>query len=298
MRVRTVILFLVAILLAGGTAMLVRSWLAQQRTVEAEAAPMPPPPVQKSVLVARDEIARGHILKPTDLVWQQWPDRGIHRGYIQEGTKPIETFDGWVARGTFGPGDPITEGKIVKPGRSGFLAAALQPGMRAVSVPVNRTSDVSGFILPGDEVDVLITHPLPLPTGGDGTALQHHAAETVLQNVRVLAVDQKLDDKGGEAILAQTATLELTPKQSEIIAVAIEMGKLSLSLRSLVPSSVSDTEADSSGVAHSGTFTLDSEVSRLLPKPFGRRKNRNAYEITVLRGNGKSETIKASEPAS
>jgi pilus assembly protein CpaB len=170
--------------------------------------------------------------------------------------------------------------------------------MRAVSVPVNRTSDVSGFILPGDEVDVLITHPLPLPTGGDGTALQHHAAETVLQNVRVLAVDQKLDDKGGEAILAQTATLELTPKQSEIIAVAIEMGKLSLSLRSLVPSSVSDTEADSSGVAHSGTFTLDSEVSRLLPKPFGRRKNRNAYEITVLRGNGKSETIKASEPAS
>src|SRR5437763_13139103 len=89
MRARTLILFLVAILLAGGTAMLVRSWLAHQRTVEAEAAPMPPPPMQKSVLVARGAIARGQILKPTDLAWQMWPDGGLGHAYIQRAPRQL-----------------------------------------------------------------------------------------------------------------------------------------------------------------------------------------------------------------
>src|SRR5215831_5515537 len=229
MRIRTLILFLVAILLAGGTAMLVRSWLAQQRTVEAEAAPMPPPPVQKSVLVARSAIARGQILKPTDLAWQMWPDGGIDRAYIQKGAKTIEDVAGWVAREPFGPGEPITESKIVAPGSRGFLAAVLRPGMRAVSVPVTRTSGISGFVFPGAQVDILITHPLPASTG-KGPSVQHQASETVLHDVRVLAVDQKLDDKASEPVVAQTATLEVTPKQSEIIAAASEMGKLSLCL--------------------------------------------------------------------
>jgi len=120
MRARTLILFVVAILLAGSTAMLVRSWLVQQRTVEAEAAPMPPPPVQKSVLVARSAIPRGQILKPTDLAWQAWPDGGLDHAYIQKGAKAIEDLAGWVTRDPFGPGEPITEPKIV---------AAWQPGL-------------------------------------------------------------------------------------------------------------------------------------------------------------------------
>ena len=227
MRARTMILFLVAILLAGGTAMLVRSWLAQQRTVEAEAAPMPPPPVQKSVLIARDAIPRGQILKPTDLTWQVWHDGGINHAYIQKGAKTIEEFTGWVARHPIGSGEPIIGSKIVAPGSRGFLAAVLRPGMRAVSVPVTATSGISGFVFPGDEVDILITHPLPA-SGGRGEGVQRQASETVLHDVRVLAVDQKLESKGGEATVAHTATLEVTPKQSEVIAVASEMGKLSL----------------------------------------------------------------------
>src|SRR5436305_12886335 len=194
MRARTLILFVVAILLAGSTAMLVRSWLAQQRTVEAEAAPMPPPPVQKSVLVAHSAIPRGQSLKPTDLAWQTWPDGGLDRAYIQKGAKTIEDFSGWVARDPFGPGEPITEGKVVAPGSRGFLAAVLRPGMRAVSVPVTATSGISGFVFPGDEVDILITHPLQ--ASGKGEGIQHQASETVLHDVRVLAVDQKLDSKG------------------------------------------------------------------------------------------------------
>ena len=277
MRARTLILFLVAILLAGGTAMLVRSWLAQQRTVEAEAAPMPPPPVQKSVLVARSAVPRGQILKPADLEWQVWHDGGINHAYIQKGSKTIEDFAGWVARDPFAPGDPITEGKIVQPGKSGFLAAALQPGMRAVSVPVTVTSGISGFVFPGDQVDILITHPLAV--SGKGEGVPHQASETVLHDVRVLAVDQKLDSKGGEAIIAHTATLEVTPKQSEVIAVASEMGKLSLSLRSLATPPGEETTTDSADNPDSGTFTLDSEVSQLL----ARKDN----TITVLRGTSK-----------
>jgi len=275
MRARTLILFLVALLLAGGTAILVRSWLAQQRT-EVTAAPMPPPALpQKSVLVARGQITRGQILKPENLAWRPWPESGIDPANIQAGTKPLESFAGWVARERIGAGDPITETKIVQPGSRGFLAAALQPGMQAISVVVTPASDVSGFILPGDHVDVVITHTLP--GTGDNPGTQHRAAETVLRDVRVLGVDQKLDSKG-EAVVAHTATLEVTPKQSEIIAVASEIGKLSLSLRSLgTPQS---EDRDSSGDASSGTYTLDSDVSRLI--------SQKDNAVTVLRGNGKS----------
>ena len=276
MRARTLILFLVALLLAGGTAILVRSWLAQQRTTEVTAAPMPPPDLpQKSVLVARGQITRGQILKPENLAWRPWPESGIDPANIQAGTKPLESFAGWVARERIGAGDPITETKIVQPGSRGFLAAALQPGMQAISVVVTPASDVSGFILPGDHVDVVITHTLP--GTGDNPGMQHRAAETVLRDVRVLGVDQKLDSKG-EAVVAHTATLEVTPKQSEIIAVASEIGKLSLGLRSLgTPQS---EDRDSSGDASSGTYTLDSDVSRLI--------SQKDNAVTVLRGNGKS----------
>src|SRR5215831_5656068 len=141
MRARTLILFFLALVLAGGTAVLVRTWLAQHRATEATAAPIPPPPPQKLVLVAHGEIARGQILKPEDLSWQPWPEGRVHPAYIQSGTKPIETFVGWVARAPIGGGDPVTESKIISPGSRGFLAAALQPGMQAVSVPVTPASD-------------------------------------------------------------------------------------------------------------------------------------------------------------
>ena len=297
MRARTLILFLVALVLAGGTAVLVRSWLAQ-RTADAEAAPLARAAApQKSVLVARGAITRGQILKPADFAWQAWPEGAIDRSYIQAGTKPIEAFAGWVARDPFRPGEPISEAKIVAPGSRGFLAAVLGPGMRAISVPVTATSGISGFVFPGDQVDILITQTLPT-SGGKGDIVQHKAAETVLHDVRVIAIDQKLDGKSGEAIVAHTATLEVTPKQSEVISVATEMGKLSLSLRSLVASPSEEPGVDSSGGPRPGTFTLDSEVSQLLPKPFTQKDNPGADVLTILRGNGKSENTGESQPAS
>jgi len=275
MRLRTLVLFVVALSLAGGTAMLVRAFLAQ-KTAEVDAAPLARAAApQKSVLVARGPITRGQILKPQDFSWQVWPEGGIDKNYIQTGTRTAEAFAGWVARDPFAPGEPISEAKIVAPGSRGFLAAALAPGMRAVSVPLTATSGISGFVFPGDKVDLLITHRVTGHTEGD-----HEAAETVLHDVRVIAVDQKLDSKNGEALVAHTATLEVTPKQSEVIAVAVEMGKLSLSLRSLAIDGPDEgARADGSADDGHGTFTLDSEVSQLLSKPGG-----VAEGITVLRG--------------
>lgn len=276
MRARTLILFVIAIMLAGGTAMLARSWLSQQHKTEAKAE-VPPVAPAKSILVTRGTISRGQILKPTDLAWQPWPDAGIDRSYIQSGSKPLENFAGWVAREPFGPGEPITEAKIVAPGSRGFLAAALRPGMRAISVPVTTTSGISGFVFPGDQVDILVSEALSTPSGNGP---QRKGAETVLHDVRVIAVDQKLDGKAGEAIVAHNVTLEVTPKQAEEIAVATELGKLSLSLRSLAPPPAEETAIDSPDGTGPRTFTLDRDVSQLLAP-----KDNN---VIVLRGNSKS----------
>jgi pilus assembly protein CpaB len=280
MRGRTLILFVVALTLAGGTAMLVRSFLAQRPDAEAEALARPAPP-QKHVLVAHDAITRGQILKPQEFSWQVWPEGGIDKNYILSGTRTAESFAGWVARDPIAAGEPISDAKIVSPGSRGFLAAVLRPGMRAISVPINATSGISGFVFPGDQVDLMITHQL---TGAGGNEAQHKAAETVLQDVRVIGIDQKLDSKTGEPLVAHTATLEVTPKQTEIIAVAAEIGKLSLSLRSLAAASSEKSTADSPAGDEKATFTMDSEVSQLLPKP-----GAGSEGVTVLRGGaGKS----------
>ncbi|HTW50932.1 MAG TPA: Flp pilus assembly protein CpaB [Stellaceae bacterium] len=238
MRARTLILLVVALVLAGGTTMMARVWLASQRAAKQEAAPIAVPTPAKSVLIARSPIERGQILKPADFTWEQWPESGIDKNYILLGTRTPETYSGWVAKQPIAAGEPVTEAEIISPGNRGFLAAALRPGMRAVSVPVNVTSGISGFVLPGDRVDLIVTYSVqdrPVPGQQSGPLLDHKISETVLRDIRVIAIDQKLDSKPGEATVAKTATFEVTPKQSEVIALANEMGKISLSLRSLVP---------------------------------------------------------------
>jgi pilus assembly protein CpaB len=301
MRLRTLILFAIALLLAGGTAILVRSWLSQRPTVAA-VAPPPRPAPQKSIMVARAAIARGQILKPADLTAQPWPDAAITGDYVVAGTEPAKSLVGAVAREPVAAGEPIIKTKIVVPGDRGFLAAVLQPGMRAVSVPVDATTDVSGFVFAGDRVDILITLPVPQDGASGNGGYQHKAAETVLHDVRVIAIDQHLDNKDGQAVVARNVTFEVTPKQSEIIAVASEIGKLSLSLRSLATAkgqkSAIVAAADSHDDPGLHNFTLDSEVSQVLPKPFTSKQNPNDGMVTILRGNGNNGTSVSSQPAS
>lgn len=294
MRLRSLILFVVALALAGGTTMIARNWLSEQ-AAKASAVVLPKEAPQKSVLVARRPLARGQILKEQDLGWQSWPTGAVDPAYILAGSRPISRFAGWVAREPIASGDPVTQAKIVAPGNRGFLAAVLQPGMRAVSVPITVTSGISGFVFPGDRVDLLITYPVRL--GSDSGAVPHKAAETILRDVRVIAIDQKLVSKDGEAVVAHTATLEVTPKQSEIIAVATDMGQLSLSLRSLVDPSDHQL-ADSTGGKRKVTYTLDSEVSPLIPNPMSKNNNSHDGVVTILRGGQRSAQPAASQPAS
>ena len=316
MRGRTVILFALALLLAGGTAVLMRSWLAHRPTVVAAAAAPPSQAPQKSILVARAAIARGQILKPGDLAWRPWPRSAISGEFVVSGAEPQKSFAGWVAREPFVADEPILKAKIMAPGDRGFLAVVLKPGMRAVSVAVDQIADVSGFIFPGDRVDLLVTLSLP-NQAANGNGYQHKAAETVLRDIRVLAIDQRLDSKDGQPVVARTVTLEVTPKESEVVTLAADIGKLALSLRSLVPAAGSpgvialagspipvasdppaNLPADSIDGRGPESFTLDSQVSRLLPKPIEIKHNSGDGKVTILRGNGNSGTSTGSQPGS
>jgi len=300
MRARTLILLIVALILAGGTTMLARTWLASQRAARNEATPIAVPTPSKSVLILRTPVQRGQILRPDDFAWQPWPEGGLDKNYVLLGTRTPESYSGWVARQPLAAGEPLTETKIIAPGNRGFLAAVLHPGMRAVSVPVTLTSGISGFVFPGDQVDLIVTYSVqdrPQPgQATQGPLVDHKVSETVLRNIRVIAIDQKLDTKPGEAIVAKTTTFEVSPKQSEIIALASEMGKLSLSLRSLVPgagdttSEISDSTAGEPNTPLSETYTVDSDVSPFFRSP-GTTKEGNNTEtavVTILRGSGQS----------
>ncbi len=291
MRLRTLVLFALALLLAVGTAVFARSWLTQRAAQVQAAAPIVHAPPPREVLVAKKALSRGEILKANDFTWQRWPTGPLDPAYILAGARSPQSLAGWVARQPFAPGEPITTAQIVAPGDRGFLAAVLRPGMRAISVPVTATSGISGFIFPGDHVDILVTQTVTPP--GPHQA-QHKEAETILHNIRVLAVDQRLTGKDGEAALAHTATLEVTPKQSEIIALATDMGRLSLSLRSLAGSGPGK-DSDSAVLPQHPTYTLDSEVNPLLAKPFAGKENLNATSITVLRGNGSRQNVAVSQ---
>ena len=187
-------------------------------------------------------------------------------------------------------GEPISEGKLVLAGTRGFMAAVLQPGARAVSVPVTATTAVSGFIYAGDRVDVLLTHVINAKDG------QHNATETVLRNARVIAMDQKLDfSPGDKPDVAKTATLELTPKQSEIVTLAVKMGDLSLVLRSLQGEDTGTDQAtvDENARAEPGdSFTQDAQVSRLIQQIPEASKDKTkpvVRNVFVLRGSRSSK---------
>jgi pilus assembly protein CpaB len=321
MRARSLLLLTVAIFLAGGTAWLTQKFLAAQRLAQMTQSAPPAPAPARSVLIARAGLKRGQILRPEELIWQVWPDGAIDKNYLElGGPRTPEAFAGWVVKNPVAAGEPITEEKIIAPGDRGFLAAVLTPGMRAISVPVTVTSGISGFIFPGDRVDLVLSYPVPSPTGskldGGGKEYEHKASQTVLRDVRVIGIDQRLDGKPGEAVVAHTATLEVTPKQGEIIALASEIGKVSLTLRSLVPAPEDGGESaeppPDSRLADATSFTLDSDLSPLLPKiPVSEpapgvdsggpgeeeHKAADPGPVTILRGkSNKTETAGATVP--
>ncbi|MGI9451899.1 MAG: Flp pilus assembly protein CpaB [Geminicoccaceae bacterium] len=272
---RRIIVLLLALVIAGVTAVYARNWVnSQQRPVTVIAAPEPSQDASE-VLVAEVNIPAGRFIKPEHLRWQAWPSDDIPENYLIKGVSDKDQIAGSVVRRGLVAGQPITDATVVKPGDRSFLAAVLAPGMRAVSVPINATSGNSGLIFPGDRVDLILTQTLE---GADGD-LARRVSETVLSNIRVIAMGVATSDQtkdGANHAKARTATVEVTPRQAESVALVTELGKLSLSLRSLALEEDQAIAASEEVIAP----TWDKDVSNVL-----RSGNLPTSRLLVLRGS-------------
>lgn len=225
------LIVLAVAIVAGGLAALVAGNLNKTEAV-------PPAPVAKvdttGVLVARSDIGIGHSVTPGDFEWHPWPTSVASNAFIRQSDRPdaITELAGSIARAPIAAGEPVRENKLIKANGSGYMAAILPAGMRAVSTEITPETGAGGFILPNDRVDVILTR-----RDRDTervTGVEAHVSETILSDVRVLAIDQTVEDKDGQkVVVGKTATLELSQQQAETLALAHKMGSLSLALRSL-----------------------------------------------------------------
>jgi len=214
--------------------------------------PPAPAPVEKiptvDVLVARTDINMGQIVTAQELQWQIWPQAAASASFIRKGDKPgaINDLSGSIARTPFVAGEPIREAKLIKANGSGFLAAMLPAGKRAISTEISPETGAGGFILPNDHVDVILTRRDREAEKRAG--VDSHMSETILTNVRILAIDQTIEEKGGQrVVVGKTATLELTPRQAETLALSRQLGTLSLALRSLADANRTTVDNEEDG---------------------------------------------------
>lgn len=208
-----------------------------------EPPPAPQPVLQAApavktveVLVAGAEVSLGRTLRQADLRWQTWPEDAAAPGFIRRGDNPngLEATVGAIARSSFLPGEPIRRERLIKADGSGFMSAILPSGMRAaaISIDTRGATSAGGFVLPNDRVDVIRTFRDEEASRTAG--IDVHQSQTILSNVRVLAIGQNVQERDGEKVVTgETATLEVTPGQAELLALAQKTGQLSLVLRSL-----------------------------------------------------------------
>ncbi|WP_338425379.1 Flp pilus assembly protein CpaB [Sphingopyxis kveilinensis] len=192
------------------------------------------------ILVATRQLPVGTIIGPDSFRFQPWPKELVENAYFVKEKTDVNTLVGTVVRHPITAGQPLTQGALVHPDDRGFLAAALGPGMRAVTVKVSQEQGVAGFVFPGDRVDVMLTQTIDVEEGSAYPDKQIFTAETIVRNIRVLATDQRYDaeDETGKTPVRTfgSVTLEATPEIAEKIAVAQGMGRISLALRPLAES--------------------------------------------------------------
>jgi pilus assembly protein CpaB len=244
MNVARIVVLAIA-LSAGGVAAYLASG-SDNKSVPAE-------PVAKlqteEVLVAKSDIGLGQTVSPDNLQWQTWPTGAASNNFIRRSDRPDATTQiaGSIARAPFITGEPIREQKLVKANGSGFMAAILPTGMRAVSTEISPETGAGGFILPNDHVDVILSKREKNPAVSGSADVVN--SEIILPNIRVLAIDQAPKEKDGQNnVVGKTVTLELKPEQAETLARARQSGTLSLALRSIVDINMADnkSEADQS----------------------------------------------------
>jgi pilus assembly protein CpaB len=280
---RQMIFLALAAFVGIGMVLLARSLLA---TPDKAAAVQEKQLQVTQVLVARRNIPSGSFVAAADAEWRSWPSDSPTDGLLVKNSSSEKDYVGAVVREGFKAGEPILRARLTMPNDGGFLSAVLSPGMRAMTVKISATSGVAGLIFPNDRVDVILAQKLGA-VGEDGGGDERRSAETVLENVRVLALDQKTDDQKKEPKVAELATLEVTSKQAEKLALISQMGQLSLVLRSVANEVAVDVPAkdamNAEGVAptvgsSAGTYTMDSEVSRV-------------HRVQIMRGSAASEVV-------
>ena len=263
---KKVILLMAALFIAAITAFMARSMFTGAAAPKA-AAIVAPVETGPQVLVATRALPVGTIITAEAFRYQPWPEELVEQAYFIQGDEtstPMEQLIGTVVRNAVTAGQPITQGSLVKPGDRGFLAAALGPGMRAITVPVSALTGVAGFVFPGDRVDLMLTQNV---AGDTGPALK--VSETIMRNLRVLATDQRSKssvDENGNTVVAKykLVTLEVTPSIAEKITVAQSIGTLSLSLRSLADNAAELEQALASGSINVPEGASAAEEERIL----------------------------------
>lgn len=257
---KKLLLLVGALIVAIGTAFAARSLFAGAASPQAAAAAK----VQMGakVLVANRALPAGTIITADAMGYQPWPKDLVQDVYFTEDKTDMSKLLGTVVRHPITAGEPVTQGSLVSPGDRGFLAAALGPGMRAVTIPVSARTAVAGFVFPGDHIDLVLTQTVK----GVGNSLK--TAETILKNLRVLATDQSTEQEQIEGKTRvktfSTVTVEATPKIAEKIAVAQTIGTLSLSLRSLADNSSELEQALASGQIKIPAGTSKADEERIL----------------------------------
>lgn len=261
MRLVIIGLVFAAVILAGGTAYLLNSYLSSQKAQIASQAPKAP---TSQVLVAKADMPTGTLVNDKNTEWMPWPEDALQESYLvrTRENNPLTAIakDKHLVRRAISKGDPITMAKLYKAEHAGFMRGTLLPGMRAIAVKSTADNASAGFILPGDHVDMMLTHSLLRraidrtgETSDSFNALEF-TSETILEDINVLAIDQKVNEFEKGTALGKTMLLEVTPKQAEIINTAKVMGTLNLVLRS----------AETGGVERERPFTTDVEVSPML----------------------------------
>ena len=264
MDFKKIVLLVGALMVAAVTAIMAKNMFAGAGAQQAAAAPAEPQ--GPKVLVAKKPLPVGTIIDASMVGFDSWPKESLQPTFYQQGAPDSDPAKllGTVVRYPVTAGQPVTRGALVGPEDRGFLAAALGPGMRAITVPVNASQGLAGFVFPGDRIDLVLTQEVQ--GGGDGDPLR--VSETIVRNVRVLATDQRFTDKDedGKPIIktASNVTLEVTPRISEKIAVAQSMGTLSLSLRSIADQTSELERAVASGDIKVPQGTNPVEERRLL----------------------------------
>lgn len=270
MRLVSILLLVVAVAAAGGAAFFLNNILSNNKEAEAPVAASGP-----SVLIAKKAMPAGTVVDASSVVWQIWPSDDVSEKYYvteNDSVPPPEVVVGSIVRHTISEGEPILPDKIFKRDQPGYLAGSIAPGMRAATIEVTAASGISGFIFPGDYVDVILTHDTAknviqnpekktmAEVGDTQPYYIRYVSEPILKNLKVLAIDERVADfdAKSKAVVVKRVTVEVTPRQAEMLATAKRMGNMTLSLRGLEK----DDQKEEGPNALS--FTTDVEVSPML----------------------------------